>query len=188
MTSRQLREREWSIDWPVRLRASIGGRRVCFPGISTARNDWTVRGDFSVADLVGNLVFVVGDDGRVDSKGELHRVSAVMASESRRPAPPSFLLVECASVEQVVDASKSASFAACLARSRSPPTCLVFRRRRRRWLLLLKRKWIADVFGFHVGSKLAEQGTFTKLLSAPTPFWSWSAFGCMPYSRPEVLP
>lgn len=103
LTSRQLREREWSVCLPVRLRASIGGRRVCFPGISTARNDWTVRGDFSVADLVGNLVFLVGDDGVLDADGERFRVSAVIVSRHRCVAPPSFDLRACADEQDFVN-------------------------------------------------------------------------------------
>ena len=46
---------------------------------------------------------------------------------------------------------------------------------------------LSMVFGFHVCSKPAGQGIFTKLLLAPTRFWSWSASGRMPDSRPEVL-
>ena len=50
----------------------------------------------------GELVFVVGDDGRVDSEGERFRITAVMSSEFGGPAPASFELWECASAEGVV--------------------------------------------------------------------------------------
>ena len=105
LTSYRLFDSQASLMCPSRivLRNPVSGRKVCLPGVSTLGNDWTVPGTFKIHQVLGQLVFVVGDDGRVDSNGEQFRVSAVMAFEPRRPAPPSFLLIECASVENVVD-------------------------------------------------------------------------------------
>ena len=105
LTARRLFDSQASLHRPSRvvLRNPVSGRKVCLPGVSTLGNDWTVPGTFKIHQVLGQLVFVVGDDGRVDCNGEQCRVSAVMAFEPRRPAPPSFLLIECASVENVVD-------------------------------------------------------------------------------------
>ena len=104
LTSRQLRDHEWSthVERLVRLRGSIGGRRICLPGVSTLRDDWRVPGGFTVGGLVGTLVFMVGDDGVVDA-GELCRVSAVIVSRHQCVAPPSFELCECADEQNFVD-------------------------------------------------------------------------------------
>ena len=86
----------------IALRNPLSGRRVCLPAVSTSDNGWTVPRSFEVRQLLGELVFVVGDDGRVDSEGERFRITAVMSSEFGGPAPASFELWECASAEGVV--------------------------------------------------------------------------------------
>ena len=114
LTSRQLRDHEWSthVERLVRLRGSIGGRRICLPGVSVLRDDWRVPRGFTVGGLVGTLVFMVGDDGVVDA-GELCRVSAVIVSRHQCVAPPSFELCECADEQNfvtVVCGSQAAEF------------------------------------------------------------------------------
>ena len=69
----------------VHLRGSVGRRLICFPGVSTFRDNWTVPGSFEVR--FGELVFVVGDDGLVDSTGERFRVTALISLGRRCPAP-----------------------------------------------------------------------------------------------------
>ena len=83
------------------LRNPIIGRKVCWPGFSR-RHDWKVPGNVPVRQLLGALVFVVGDDGRVDWTGQQFRITAVLSSECGGPAPPSFVLWQCASAEDVV--------------------------------------------------------------------------------------
>ena len=81
----------------VFLRNSVSGRRVCLPGVGSSDRGWdSVPGHFAVQNLLGVLVFLVEDDGSVDSRGERFRVAAVLSSRHRRPAPPSFSLIECA--------------------------------------------------------------------------------------------
>ena len=102
LSSRQLREHHRSSPAPrVRL-GSIGGRRICLPGVSKLRDDWRVPGQYMVGSLVGTLVFMVGDDGDVDAHGERFRVSAVIVSRHQCVAPPSFELCECADEHDLV--------------------------------------------------------------------------------------
>ena len=46
---------------------------------------------------------MVGDDGGVDTRGELFRVSAVIVARHQCVAPPSFELRECANEQDFVD-------------------------------------------------------------------------------------
>ena len=55
-----------------------------------------------VGALVGTLVFMVGDDGGVDSNGERFRVSAVIVSSHHCVAPLPFALCECADEQDFV--------------------------------------------------------------------------------------
>ena len=102
LTSRQLREHHSSKPAPSVRLVSISGRRICLPGVSTVDRDWSVPGRFLVRALVGTLVFVVGDDGGVDSNGERFRVSAVIVSSYRCVAPESFALCECSDEQDLV--------------------------------------------------------------------------------------
>ena len=99
LTSRQLRAHVRSSDAAsvgmVRL-GSIAGGRICLPGVSKLRDGWSVPGQYLVGALVGTFVFMVGDDGSVDARGQQHRVSAVVVSRYGCIAPSSFQLCECA--------------------------------------------------------------------------------------------
>ena len=95
LSSRQLRARADSFvetDLIV-LRNLLCGRRVVLEDIETFSR--RIR----VAQLLEEVFFVVGDDGRL---GRASRITAVMSSASGRPAPPSSELWECASAEGVV--------------------------------------------------------------------------------------
>ena len=102
LTSRQLRDHQLSRP-PQRVwLGSIGGRRICLPGVSTLRDDWRVPGQYMVGALVGTLVFMVPNDGLVDAHGERFRVSAVIVSRHQCVAPKTFQLWECADAQDFV--------------------------------------------------------------------------------------
>ena len=103
LTPRRIREWSTHAERPVRLRGSIGGRRICIPGVSNFRNDWKVPGWYVVGGLLGTDVFVVGDDGVVDTRGEFFRVSAVLVAHKNCVAPAAFELRECANEQDFVD-------------------------------------------------------------------------------------
>ena len=102
LTSRQLRDHQLSRPPQWVWLGSIGGRRICLPGVSTLRDDWRVPGQYMVGALVGTLVFMVPNDGLVDAHGERFRVSAVIVSRHQCVAPPSFELSECADARDFV--------------------------------------------------------------------------------------
>ena len=79
----------------LRIRLALNGRAVCFPGVSTAENGWSVTmGKFNVRDLTGHRVFLVEPDG-ISHSTESHLVSAVM-TRTTEIAPKSYSLDECA--------------------------------------------------------------------------------------------
>ena len=103
LTPRRIREWSTHAEVPVRLRASIGGRRISIPGVSNFRNDWKVPGWYVVGGLLGTDVFLVGDDGVVDTRGDLFRISAVLVAHRNCVAPAAFELRECANEQGFVD-------------------------------------------------------------------------------------
>ena len=80
----------------VRLGSSVSGGCVCLPAVSTTRNGWTVPEHYLVGKLCGTLVFMIGEDGLVDSSGPQHRVIGVIVHECGRLAPSCFPLSACA--------------------------------------------------------------------------------------------
>ena len=80
----------------VRLGSSVSGGGVCLPAVSTTRNGWTVPEHYLVGKLCGTLVFMIGEDGLVDSSGPQHRVIGVVVHECGRLAPSCFPLSACA--------------------------------------------------------------------------------------------
>ena len=80
----------------VRLGSLMSGGRVCLPAVSTSRNGWTVPEHYLVGKLCGTLVFMIGEDGSVDSLGPQHRVIGVIVHECGRLAPSCYPLSACA--------------------------------------------------------------------------------------------
>ena len=87
----------------VRLRNSVSGRRVCWPGVGRLEHEYAVPGSYEVRQLLGCLVFMVEDDDSVNSQGDRHRVVAVLSARYCLPAPPNYSLFECADERCVVD-------------------------------------------------------------------------------------
>ena len=86
----------------VRLGSSVSGGCVCLPAVSTSRNGWTVPGHYLVGKLCGTLVFMIGEDGSVDSRGPQLRVAAVIVHGCGRVAPSSYSLCACADEDGLV--------------------------------------------------------------------------------------
>ena len=80
----------------------MSGGRVCLPAVSTSRNGWTVPGHYLVGKLCDTLVFMIGEDGSVDSRGPQHRVTAVIVHGCGRVAPSSYPLSACADEDGLV--------------------------------------------------------------------------------------
>ena len=128
----------------LRIRLALGsGRAVCFPGVSTAENGWSVTmGKFYVHDLTGHRVFLVEPDD-ISHSTESHLVSAVM-TQTNEIAPGSYTLDECAADGWVLIqlGEKELGFRglACTERPcddvsgvATPPTPPSFLGRRQRW-------------------------------------------------------
>ena len=77
------------------VRQSLTGDKICVPGVSTLRENWTIPASYDVASLLGVLVLKVGDDGSVDSEGERFRISGVLMSSGSAMAPRSLTVGEC---------------------------------------------------------------------------------------------
>ena len=92
----QLRRRRMS------LRLSITGKTICLPGVSTPQNEWTVPGSYLIQNLLGVLVFLVAEDGTVDSQGERFRISGVLMANESRLAPEWLTLAECNPQDNIV--------------------------------------------------------------------------------------
>ena len=56
-----------------------------------------------VGGLLGTDVFLVGDDGVVDTRGDVFRIGAVLVADSNCVAPAAFELRECANEQGFVD-------------------------------------------------------------------------------------
>ena len=83
------------------LRAALGGRQVCVPGVSTAANGWTVPGSLKVDSVLGGLVYLVSELGTVDGGDEQFRVSAVLTADGGH-APRHITFHECGGDEVLV--------------------------------------------------------------------------------------
>ena len=105
LTRRRLSQGEASLRscGPVRLRGSIGGRTVCLPDVSSLERDWTVPAWYTVADIVGQLAFMVGEDSGRGSEGATCRISAVIVSRHGCVAPSPFELSQCADGQNFVE-------------------------------------------------------------------------------------
>ena len=106
LTAQQLQDHLWSSKREsvgrIRLGSSVSGGRVCLPSVSTKQNGWTAPGQYLVRTLCDTLVFMVAEDGSVDSRGPQHRVTGVIIHECGLLAPSSYTLSACADQYGVV--------------------------------------------------------------------------------------